>query len=77
MAGRQTHDNVMVALEVFHHLRVKKKGKKCEMALNVDMNMTYDRVEWGFLKAVLEKLGFDKCGLNGLWKVLSHCLILW
>ena len=45
MAGKQIHNNIMVAHEVFHHLKLKKRGKKFEMALKVDMNKAYDRVE--------------------------------
>lgn len=30
-----------------------------EVAMKLDMNNAYDRVEWRFLKATLEKLGFN------------------
>ena len=42
---RQIEDNILVANEVFHQLKIKKRGKRYEMALKVDMNKTYDRVE--------------------------------
>lgn len=59
MGERQIHDNIVVAQEVLHYLKIKK-GKKYDLALKVDMNKAYDRVEWGFLQAVLIQLGFHK-----------------
>lgn len=38
-------DNVLVALETMHHINGKKEGKKCEMALKLDMSKAYNRVE--------------------------------
>ncbi|OMO67492.1 reverse transcriptase [Corchorus capsularis] len=66
--GRQIHDNVLVAQEVFHYLRVKKRGGSYDVAIKIDMSKAYDRVEWDFLYALLLKLGFLSC------PELSHLL---
>lgn len=59
MKGKQIHDNIVVVSEVFHFLKLKKKRKRYMMALKVDMNKAYDRVEWNFLRVVMKKLGVD------------------
>lgn len=57
--GRLIWDNIMVAYEVMHFSKIKNKCKQGWMALKLDMSTAYDLVEWGFLKAVLQKTGFD------------------
>ena len=42
-----------------------KSTKEGYMAIKLDMNKAYDRVEWSFLEFIMEKLGF-----NGRWITL-------
>lgn len=49
---RQVQDNIMVAHEVFHFLKFKKRGPKAYVAIKLDLNKAYNRVCVGtsFLK---------------------------
>ena len=40
-------DNVLVAYELLHNLKNKRKGKESHFALKFDMSKTYDKVKWG------------------------------
>uniref|UniRef100_A0A2N9G6K5 Reverse transcriptase domain-containing protein n=1 Tax=Fagus sylvatica TaxID=28930 RepID=A0A2N9G6K5_FAGSY len=56
--GRLITDNILVAFETLHHMHHQKKGKTGTMALKLDMSKAYDRVEWKFLKCVMDRMGF-------------------
>jgi len=46
-----------LAQEILHAMK-KKKGKTCWMALKIDMEKAYGRLEWGFIEKVLSGFGF-------------------
>ncbi|CAL1381513.1 unnamed protein product [Linum trigynum] len=60
---RQIVENILMGHELMHYLKIKNRGKKGFIDLKVDMEKAYDRVEWPFLLAVLEKMGF-----NSTWR---------
>lgn len=53
-------DNVLIAMECFHWMMKKKKGKSRVMALKFDMSKAYDRLECIFIDRVLGAMGFSR-----------------
>jgi len=64
-------DNVMVAYELTHFLQNKRSGSECFAALKLDMSKAYDRVEWHFLRGMMERLGFDERWINLIMQCVS------
>ena len=63
-------DNLIISHECLHFLKNKRQGKDGYIAIKLDMSKAYDRVEWGYLKAVMEKMGFSQ-----LWvKWIMECI---
>lgn len=53
-------DNTFVAFELLHRMPNKRKGKKGQMVVKLDISKAYDRVEWQFLRGIILKLGLDE-----------------
>ncbi|KAH9763510.1 reverse transcriptase domain-containing protein [Citrus sinensis] len=43
---------------LMHFLKRKRQGKEGAAAFKIDMAKAYDRIEWGFLSAIMLKMGF-------------------
>ncbi|KAL6125095.1 hypothetical protein ACLB2K_077603 [Fragaria x ananassa] len=48
--GRLIQDNLILAHEAYHYLKLKKSKSVHELAIKLDMHKAYDRVEWTFWK---------------------------
>ena len=57
--GRLISNNILIAQEIFHGLRTNKACQGKFMAIKTDMSKAYNRVEWVFIKALLQKMSFD------------------
>ncbi|KAH9649980.1 reverse transcriptase domain-containing protein [Citrus sinensis] len=56
--SRAITDNILISAEILHYLKRKRQGKEWVAALKIDMSKAYDRIEWGFLKAIMLRMGF-------------------
>ncbi|XP_050125567.1 secreted RxLR effector protein 78-like [Malus sylvestris] len=63
-------DNYLVAAEVAHYMHKRSLGSNGLMALKLDINKEYDRVELRFLEAMMSHMGFS----NKWIKMIMLCV---
>ena len=68
--GRAIHDNILIAHEIMTKFRYYK-GKRGYVALKIDMEKAYDRIEWDFLLTCLRQLGFAERWVNWIHECIS------
>ena len=75
--GHLISDNVLAAYEILHTMHIGMWEKKGFMPVKLDMSKVYDRVEWGFLEAVMRWMGFNERWISlVLMCVKSVCYLI-
>ncbi|XP_021714646.1 uncharacterized protein LOC110682599 [Chenopodium quinoa] len=64
-------DNALIALELFHTMKKRSKGRRGSISMKLDMSKAYDRVEWEFLRRLLTKLGFAGAWVDTIMTFVS------
>ena len=54
--GRSIHDNILITHEIMHKFKLAK-GKTAWVAIKLNMEKVYDKLEWDFLFACLTQMG--------------------
>ncbi|KAM1457565.1 hypothetical protein ACFX2I_034725 [Malus domestica] len=72
VAGRQIQDNIGIAHEIFHFLKLRKTKRKFKLGIKLDMHKAYDRVEWDFLMTASETKKIEGVQMNHNGLVISH-----
>ncbi|KAK9988211.1 hypothetical protein SO802_028450 [Lithocarpus litseifolius] len=67
--GRKGVDNAIIAQEIIHTVS-RKKGKIGHMIIKVDLEKAYDRLEWSFIREVLQEARFP----SDLIQVIMSCV---
>jgi len=61
--GRHIQDNSILSHEMLHSLK-SKRGRGGLMAINIDMEKAFDKMECEFLLSIMDKLGFHPQWIN-------------
>jgi hypothetical protein len=70
LKGRLITDNTLIAHEIFHFFS-HSNNKKGFVGIKTDMAKAYDRVEWDFLRATLESMGFPQNMIDTIMRCVT------
>ena len=56
--NRLISDNIIIGYKCLHKIRHSKRKNHRLVALKLDVNKAYDRVEWSFLEQIMLRMGF-------------------
>ena len=67
--GRRGADNVVIVQELIHTIR-RAKGRKGYMAIKIDLEKAYDRIEWSFIRDMFIYFNFP----DNLIELIMSCV---
>jgi len=70
--GRSILDNTLIATKIIHLMKRRTKGWRGELALKIDINKAYDRMDWGFLRGVSRQMGFSEKWIQWMMMCVSY-----
>ena len=76
--GRRTSDNIIIVQEVIRTFK-SRRGRDGHVAIKLDLEKAYDRLDWGFLKETLEFFQMPPSLITLIMNMLSSTRynILW
>lgn len=69
--GRIILDNILIAHEILHSMKRRRRGKNNFMVVKLDMAKAYDRIEWCFVERMLTVMGFNPKWIGWIMKCVS------
>lgn len=64
--------NIILAHEIMHFLKRKKNGKRAFMAMKLDMQTAYDRMELSFVQKIMKAIRFYDKWTN----IIKECITM-
>jgi hypothetical protein len=64
-------ENALIAFECLHFIEHNKNATNNLCAYKLDLSKAYDRVDWGFLRKSMERLGFTHRWINGIMECVT------
>lgn len=69
--GHMITDNAIIVFECIHAIQKGSGDREEFCAYKLDLSKAYDRVDWGYLKQLLEKLGFQSQWVHWIMTCVS------
>lgn len=71
VSQRLIQDNILIAHEAVHALQTHPGVAMDYIAVKTDMSKAYDRIEWCYLRSLMEAMGFDKQWIRWIMMCVS------
>lgn len=69
--GRLLTDNALIAFEINHYMKRRTQGNKGLAGLKLDISKAYDRLEWAFIRNMMDKFGFHETWIHRIMTFIS------
>lgn len=67
-------DNALVVFEVNHYVKRHTQGNSGIAGLKIDISKAYDRLEWSFVRHMMQRFGFNMTWINRIMKLIQSVI---